>query len=85
MGHYASEIDGSPGPNHKVNTMEEVIALEGEIRGGIAMLKKKRDRSKPADLLMADAEAILAGKPTRCTGTRLDRLRYISKQMRIIV
>lgn len=65
--------------------MDEVIALEGEIRGGLVSLYKLKDRSKPINNLIADAEAIMTNKPTRVVGTRLDRLRQIVGQMRMVV
>jgi hypothetical protein len=58
--------------------MDEVIDLENRIR---AALKTKK---KWSAALVADAEAIMAGKPTKVPGTRLERLRVITAKMGLI-
>jgi hypothetical protein len=55
--------------------MEEVIALEKQIRAALAgSLKAPR-------AMIEDGIAILAGKPTKIEGTRLERLRKIAKEL----
>jgi hypothetical protein len=57
--------------------MIEVVALEKTIRELLPMARKTR-----ATDLVADAEAIMSGKPTIIEGTRLERLRRIVTELR---
>jgi hypothetical protein len=59
--------------------MQEVIALENEIRALLPAARKTR-----ATDLVADAEAIIAGKPTTQQGTRLSRLQQIAAELRAV-
>jgi hypothetical protein len=55
--------------------MEEVIALEKQIRTALA------GSLKAPGAMISDGIAILAGQPTKITGTRLERLRIIAKAL----
>lgn len=62
-------------PQPRSDSMDEVIALEKEIKQNLT--RRGKDKN-----LIHDAEAILAGRPTMVSGTRLDRLRLIAGELR---
>ena len=57
--------------------MKEVVALENSLRIYIPLAIA----AKADPMVVSDAQTIMAGKPTVVTGTRLDRLRYLSKAL----
>lgn len=57
-----------------LDVMDEVIHLENQIRAGL-----KAKKNWPDDLL-SDAKAIMAGRPTKITGSRLERLQKIAAE-----
>lgn len=61
--------------------IEEVVALESVIRAALPVARATARRVGSQHALwdsIADAEAILAGKPTLLQGTRLARLQAIA-------
>lgn len=64
--------------------MEEIIALEKQIRTALAGTLKAPSTNLTKLVMghmIKDGIAILAGQPTTVTGTRLERLRIIAKAL----
>jgi hypothetical protein len=68
--------------------MDEVIALENEIRSQIAAIRKELAEATPGEArrfnmaYVFEGESILAGKATFAVGSRLSRLRAIADGLR---
>ena len=66
--------------------MKEIIDLENEIRESLAAAKLKIDSKKPGErfdmTFYFEGQGILAGKPTTLSGTRLERLHLIAKELK---